>query len=425
MPSNWLHPRVIVVAGTGPAGLAAAYAASRYRDTVILLEATNRPGAKLLVSGSGKCNVTNILAGEEFVEKFGRNGRFGLPALNLFPPVTFRNFLQENGTPTEVTDGFHVFPVSRRAADVLQAFQRALNDNGVTLLTGARLSRALIANGGIRGAELIDGRRFHCDALIVATGGKSYPQLGTRGDGYQIAAAAGHTIVEPVPALVGLRVCESWAGECRGVLLEDAGVTFAEKKLRFLKGRGNLVFTHEGMNGPATLPLSGAVARYLLSVPAGVEMKLKFHAGMSMEKYRSDFDNYVQHQGRKGVMSFLKQYLPQVLAEVIAMKSDVDAGTRCARLDAPRRERMLQLLDAVPLTVIGTDSWPKAMVTSGGISLKEVNPFTMESRIVKNLFFAGEVLDLDGPCGGYNIQWAASSGYLAGSSACKKSGKEK
>ena len=408
------EPESDLVVGAGPAGLLAAIAAAELGRRVVLLEQLPRPGVKLLATGGGRCNLTNTLPPDEFPARFGRHGRFILPALDAFGPDALRRFLHSLGVPTAAPDGLHVFPVSDSAADVRRALVRRARELGVRLCLATTADALWIEGDALRGIQTSRGR-VAANAVILATGGKGYPDLGATGSGYALAREAGHSIVEPTPALVSLVTRETWPRELAGLALSPAGVRID------LAGRppacitGDLLFTHTGLSGPAVLDLSGDVA-VLLRDRSEVPLRLDLAPRTTRADWLARFDSWPLSEGRKTIRTLLAAHFPRALADVLCRLAGLDPATRPAQVSRPARRTLAGLLTALPLTVTATEGWDRAMITRGGVALKEVDPQTLRSRLVPGLAFAGEILDLDGPSGGFNLQWAFSSGHLAGSS---------
>jgi len=400
------------VIGSGPAGLMAAIAAATSGNSVIVCEKLPRPGLKLLASGGGKCNLSNVLTPEEFCKNFGRHGRFALPALESFPPEKLRAFLEGHGLKTEITDGFHIFPVSRKASDVLNLLLAECRRLNVEFIYGNEVKGIKIEDAQVSEVELPSGP-LKVDKLIVATGGMGYPELGGGDSGYRLAAEAGHRIEKTFPAMTALTCTDNWVKECPGISFQDASVTMDLPKFRKRPSRGELLFTHNGISGPAVIDFAGDVSE-LLGEPCEIPFKINFFADKSAGDWFARFDSWQKESGKKFVRKLLAQELPAKVAEILCGLAGIGPDTTAAEFNADGRKGLSGLLTGLPLSVNGTESWKKAMVTRGGVSLKDIDPHTLESRIVKGLFFAGEVLDIDGPCGGFNLQWAFSSGFLAG-----------
>ena len=399
-----------MVIGSGPAGLAAALFASMRGKQVILLEQMPVFGAKLLASGGGRCNVSNRLEVPDLAMKFGRQWRFLLPALSGFSGTDLRDFFAKNGVKLVLSDGFHYFPESGRARDILELFQRQLSHFQARMLSGAKVEKLLISDGKICGVE-VNGEKISADAVILCCGGRSYPVLGGTGTGYLLAEQAGHKIVETFPAMGGLHVAEKWVTECAGIALPDCEVYLDLPRERQNRCRGELLFTHNGLSAFAVLDLAGTAAQYLAKMDS-VPLKVNFMPDLSEEELRNCFARWRQENGSRKVLNQLCTLLPRKLAAFLLGDCDVCV----ANWKSGATDELIRKIFSTGVTVTGCDGWDKAMVTRGGVALKEVDPETLQSRKVQGLYFAGELLDVDGPCGGYNITWALASGKLAGES---------
>lgn len=402
----------VIVVGAGPAGLMAALSAASAGRHVGLCEQMPRAGMKLLSTGGGRCNITNTLDRGPFMAAFGRHGRFMEPALSQLTSQDLRDFMAGLGVPTIAPDGFHVYPASESAADVQQALLREATRRGITLMLDTRVETLRTKDHAVRGLET---NRGFIDAprVILACGGRSYPRLGATGSGYALAAQAGHTIVEPLPVLVPLATREEWPGRCAGISLPNVEAWIDLPRVRGTRLSGGLVFTHHGVSGPPILDLSREAVP-LLHKNGHVPIRIALLPGRTHTAWLELFAAWQHDQGRRMVVKLLGELLPARLAETLAAVATVDTSVCAAEFARPARENLAGLLSGCPLTVTSTGDFNDAMVTRGGISLKEVDPHTLQSVIIKGLFFAGEILDLDGPCGGYNLQWAFSSGRLAG-----------
>lgn len=402
----------IIIIGAGPAGLMAAVAAARNGANVTVLELLRAPGRKLLASGGGKCNLTNVLSETQFAEAFGRQGRFILPALKLMNSQKLRNFFRLRGIDTFSEDGFHFFPVSNKASDVLKALTDECEKLNVEIRSGTEVNGLLIENGVLAGVSTKDGV-FKAGRVIIASGGKGYPELGATGIGYKLAEQAGHSIVEPVPGLTGLRTVETWPFSCKGVSFPKVSINISFPKMKNVKSEGELLFTHRGISGPAVIDISGEVS-YLLRSNPEVGLTVNLFPDFTKDKWLSVFAEWQRSEGGKHIRNLLSRYMPHCVSDILCDTAGDIADVNASEFKLVKRERLADLLMVLPLRINGSEGFGKAMVTRGGVALKKVNPDTLESRLVKGLFFAGEVLDLDGPCGGYNLQWAFSSGNLAG-----------
>lgn len=404
----------IIVIGGGPAGLFAAVHAAKNGNRVVLLEYLARLGRKLLASGAGKCNLTNVLDAAAMARRFPpEQRRFVKAALTAFPPERLLNFFRERGLDFKLVDNFYYFPVTERASDVLNILLDALSGAGVRLECAAPVEALEVAEGRIVAVRSGD-RRYPCDAVIAAGGGPGYPPLGGRGSLYQVLQKVGHAVTPPVPALCGLAVPEVAAAGLSGVILPEIELRLDRDNIT----RGTLLFTHDGISGPAVLDLAGRTA-HRMAASGPLTLTLSLQPGMTPERWETFWSEARQSHGIRQVKTVLSNLLPRAAAEHLIGLSDL-GNTVVSRLDAPRRRRLIELLTAWPLVVTRTDSWDKAMAASGGIARDEVEAATLRSRLYANLFFAGEFLDVDGPCGGYNLQWAFSSGCVAGTGVAQQ-----
>jgi predicted Rossmann fold flavoprotein len=337
-----------------------------------------------------------------------------LPALEAFGSKELREMLAGLGVATTCPDGLAVYPASQRAGDVLNALVRHCHKLGVELRTGVRAARLRMADGFVEGVQTDDGTFIPASAVILACGGRGYPSLGGSPDGCELARQAGHEIITPTPALVSLDTVETWGRSCAGLAVSGT-VVCIDLPRRRRSETGDIIFTHRGLSGPAVLDLSGDVAE-LLGRNQTVPLSIQWQGGVEAGDWRQRLDSAQRTSGRKLVSNVLGQWLPRRLAEALCAQAGC-GQTKAAELPSGLRDTLTAMLGAARMTVNGTGGFERAMVTRGGVSLKGVNPRTMASRRISGLFLAGELLDLDGPCGGFNLQWAFSSGHLAGLSA--------
>jgi len=426
----------IVVVGAGPAGLFAAIAAAQAGAQVVVVEQLDKPGVKLLATGGGRCNVTNLREAGEFMARLGRQGRFLQDALAAMDSRGVVTLLAELDVPT-CTDGPRVYPTSHSAQTVQQALVRRAQELGVhvclqTVVTDVAPPGASPSEGAPPSFMVSlsrDGRveSTRARAVIVATGGRSYAKLGGTGGGYELARRLGHTVTPLTPALVGLVTREDWVRTLAGVSL-SARVNVMAKGAARVGVRGDVLFTHHGLSGPTVLDISGDVAERLAErkeVPLALDVtpvpgEPPSSPAANHAFWMREFSRWQSSDGTKAVTTVLAHHLPARLTSVLCEQAGVDGRTVCAHLPGDARRRLASTLSALPLTTVATDGWEKAMVTRGGVSLKQINPCTLGSRLVAGLYFAGEVLDLDGPSGGFNLQIAFSTGHLAGLSAATR-----
>lgn len=382
-----------------------------------MIDRLRAPARKLLATGGGRCNLTHATDAAGISAAFGCHARFLAPALYDFPPEAIRAFFRGLGVETLVEPDGCVFPVSQKASDVAQALERAARANGAEIRCGVRATRLLIEHGEpgttprVTGVETAQGP-LHADRVILAAGGQSYPDLGSDGSGFALAKAAGLEVTPPVPALAGLFTREAWPAALAGILVEKGGLRLDVKggSKRFLAGP--LLFTHKGLSGPPALDLSGDVAARLSAAPA-VPLRLTFDASRSSEAWLALFDDWRSRHGGRALHNLLSGELPRALAATLC---DLAGATDTAAARA-KRSVLTALAEAcanLPLHATGTEDWNRAMVTRGGVALRELDPATLACRRLRGLACAGEVVDVDGRCGGYNLTWAFASGRLAG-----------
>lgn len=411
----------VLVIGAGAAGLIAATRAALRGRRTLLLEKNARPGVKILMSGGTRCNLTNARPARGIVAAFGARGRFLGPGLAAFGPEAVIRFFHDAGCPTKIEDDVvpgKVFPVSDRATDVLAALLRRFEASGATLRTGAPATGLAPRGGGGFAVETPCGA-IEADAVVVTTGGASYPRSGTTGDAYGWARRLGHTIVEPLPALVPIVVAKAWTAALRGVTVPRARLRAAVAGRSVAERGGPLLFTHFGLSGPAALDLSSPLVRAMHEAGAhAAELEIDFLPDFAPGAVEARLRAAAAEAGGRLVKHALAPPLPERLAEALVVDAAlVPAGRRLAALAREERRRIERTVRALPLRATGDRGFGAAEVTSGGIALDEIDPRTLASRKVPGLYFAGEVLDLDGPIGGFNFQAAWSTGWLAGEAA--------
>jgi predicted Rossmann fold flavoprotein len=407
----------VAVVGGGPAGLMAAIAAGRRGRRVTVFERLADPGRKLLASGGGRCNLTTATPPETWPAAFGRRGRFIAPALAVLGPEAIRAFFLREAVSTVVqADDACVFPRSQRAADVLAALLRAAEQAGARLVCGGRVERLTQAPGGRITGVIAAGRPTRAHAVVLAAGGCAYPALGSDGSGLALAREAGLTVVGPVPALVPLVTAETWPHALSGIVLERARIRLAGKGEDKAGRVGPLLFTHRGISGPPVLNLSGEVSARLGRGAPGVALRVAAHADRDAADWMRRFEEWGVRLGRRACHNVLSGEMPRALAEALCAQSGL-TDVPLAQAGRQRLEALAACCGGAALTVTATEGWNRAMVMRGGVALDDLDPRTLACRRVPGLFCAGELVDLDGPCGGYNLTWAFASGWLAGASA--------
>lgn len=406
-------PRVVVI-GAGPAGLMAAGEAAGAGAQVTILEAGDRPGRKLLLTGKGRCNLSNTLPLEEFLEGFGPGGAFLRNGCHRFFSGQLREFLATLGVETAVERGGRIYPAHGGAAAVLEALLAWARDRGVLLLPQRRVTRVTRdpAGGFVLAAAAVAEK---ADRVVLAVGGASYPQTGSRGDGYRIAAALGHTIVTPRPALVPVVCRERFFRRLAGLRLRNVRLVARPAGGPAIETFGEVHATPFGISGPAVFPVSSRIGALAATAPLTLLINLK--PGLDATKLEARLERELAAAAPRDIAGVLATLLPRQLIPVFLEVAGLDAALPGRQVGRTARARILGLLQAFPCTAVGTLPIAQGMATAGGVDLREVHPVRMESRLVPGLFFAGEVLDLDGDTGGYNLQAAFTTGHLAGKAA--------
>ena len=400
----------LLIVGAGPAGLMAALSAARaHPGPVAVFDQMPKAGAKLAAAGGGRGNLSHAASEDDFAAAFGRHGRFAIPAFRSLPPDLLRDELARVGVPTVVDTDGRIYPRNQNAGSVRDALFLACQRAGVRFLFNRR-ALSIRSPASPDGPWLVDDLSARC--VVLAAGGQSAPRFGSDGSGFALASALGYSIVSPVPALVSLRSEESWPASLSGVSLPAATLSLKSPKRPPAVAGGGLLFTHRGISGPAVLNLSGAVARRLRD-SSPVVVHLSFVPDVPR------FDQLRRAQGARSVLGWLAERLPRSLAAALLDLASIPASTPFAVLSSAQERSLSRLLSACPLSVRSTGGFDESMATSGGVSLKQVDPLTLQGKLSPRLFFAGEILDIDGPTGGWNLHWAFASGRLAGLSAAR------
>ncbi|HEX5622882.1 MAG TPA: NAD(P)/FAD-dependent oxidoreductase [Sulfuricurvum sp.] len=402
----------LIVVGAGAAGMMAAITAARRGNNVLLLEKLSKIASKLKATGGGRCNLTNTLSNEDFMVRFGRDGRFMTPALNALDHKALIAFFSQIGVESHAPDGYRVFPVSHSSVSIISALEEEMARLGVTLLTHARVESLEHDGSRVTGVKTAD-HTYWAPHVIIATGGLGYPQLGAEGDGFTIAANVGHTITDLYPAMMPLRTRETWVANCRADTIAKAQLRVNLPKAKNLRATGDLIFTANGIRGPVVLDFAREV-NPLLEKYGEVPLLINLTKGLNEEQLLTHIKDAIYKNPEQSILTHMMTLLPESLCRELCVLADADPDTGFNKLTGLQRDTLIKLLAWTPLTVIGHDGFKMAMITRGGVSLKEVRPETMESKVLNGLFFCGEVMNLDGPCGGYNLQWSFASGYLAG-----------
>lgn len=415
----------VIVIGGGAAGMMAAVAAAEEGAKVSLLEQNEKTGKKIFITGKGRCNLTNACKQENFFENVVSNGKFLYSAFYKMDNYAVMKFFEEAGCPLKKERGERVFPVSDHSSDVILALNRKMEEKGVKVHLHARVKEILMDQDGetsslkyITGVKLSTGKIISADAVVIATGGRAYEATGSAGDGYQFAEAAGHAVKELKPALVPFTIKEDWCMKLQGLSLKNVAVTLRNEKKIIYESFGEMLFTHFGVSGPVILSASSYYGKKYYGMPAILSIDLK--PALSKEQLDKrilrDFDENKNRQFKNA----LDGLFPSKLIPVMIKLSGILPEKRVNEITKEERAGLIECIKNLTLTVTGTRDFHEAIITQGGVHVKEINPSTMESKLVKGLFFAGEVLDVDALTGGFNLQAAWSTGYLAGNSAAKE-----
>lgn len=401
----------VIVVGGGAAGMMACHAASLCGHQVTLLEKNEKLGKKIYITGKGRCNLTNASDMEVIFANVMSNKKFLYSAFYTFDNNQVIDLFETNGMATKTERGNRVFPVSDHSSDVIATMARILKNDGVDVKLNTTVDRLIINDNKACGV-VVNKKEIYADNVIVCTGGLSYPSTGSTGDGYRFAETAGHTVVECTPALVPFNIMEEWVKALQGLSLKNTAITIYDKDKKLYSDFGEMLFTHFGVSGPMILSASGNIKADKFKNPLKLIIDLK--PAMSEEQLDKrilrDFDENKNKQFRNSI----NKLLPSKLVPIIIELSGIDPDKKVNEISKEERLGFVHLLKNLTMTINGLRGWNEAIITKGGICVKNINPSTMESKLVSNLFFAGEVLDLDAMTGGYNLQIAWSTGYLAG-----------
>lgn len=403
----------ILVAGGGAAGMMAALFAARAGASVTLLERNEKLGKKIYITGKGRCNLTNDCSLEEFLRQVPRNPRFLYGALNRFGPQDVMALMEEAGCPVEVQRGQRVFPRSEKASDVIRALARLMEQAGVRVRLHSRIQSLIVQEGRAAGVVLENGEGLEADAVILALGGQSYPMTGSTGDGYALAREAGHHVLPPEAVLSALETVENWPRALQGLALKNVRLTLRSGRKTLYTELGEMLFTHFGISGPLVLEMSCHLPAELAQAQVTLDLK----PGLTPEQLDLRLQRDFAAQPRKQLQNVLPGLLPLRLSALFPDLAGVSGERICGQITRGEREQLGAALKALPITLRARRPLAEAIVTRGGVDVKEIQPATMESKLLPGLYFAGEMIDVDAHTGGFNLQIAFSTGALAGSSA--------
>lgn len=408
----------VIVIGAGAAGMMAAYSAALNNKSVLLVEKNEKAGKKIFITGKGRCNVTNACDAQDLFANVISNPKFLYSAFYGFDNHAVMDFFEKAGCRLKIERGGRVFPVSDHSSDVIAALLREIKKLNVEIRYHSEVKELLISRKEdksiIEGVQLTNGEKVYAPKVIVATGGVSYELTGSTGDGLKFAKEAGHSLTKTIPSLVPFNTEEKWCGSVMGLALKNVGLRLYDEKREYYSGFGEMLFTHFGVSGPLVLTASCYYAKYLCGRLANLSVDLK--PALTKEQLDKRLLRDFDENKNKQFCNALGGLFPAKLIPVMVRLSGIDAQKRVNEITKQERIQFVDLIKNLPLTVSGTRGFNEAIITQGGVSVKEINPSTMESKKVTGLYFAGEVLDLDAVTGGFNLQIAWSTGYLAGAS---------
>lgn len=404
----------VIVVGGGAAGMMAAIAAAEHGHDVIILEQNEKLGRKIYITGKGRCNVTNACEMDKLFENMVSNPKFLYSAFYDYTNIQVMELLKEAGCPLKTERGERVFPVSDHASDIIAALERTLKKKGVKIQLGTAVKEILAQDDHVSGVKLKSGQKMAADAVVVATGGLSYPATGSTGDGYRMAEALGHTVKECTPALVPMETAEAWCKALQGLSLKNVTLTMRCGNKRMYQGFGEMLFTHFGISGPLVLSASSYYGKCKDKSQVSVSIDLK--PALSKEQLDKRILRDFEQNPNKQFKNVVGSLYPAKLVPVMIELSGIDEDKKIHEITKEERNNLLTVTKNLTMKVNRLRDFSEAIITQGGIYVKEINPSTMESKLVSGLYFAGEILDLDALTGGFNLQIAWSTGHLAGSS---------
>lgn len=402
----------VIVIGGGPAGMFAAYFAAKNGHKVILLEQNEKLGKKLYITGKGRCNITNASDMEVLFQNVCSNRKFLYSAFYSYTNEQVIDFFESHGLATKVERGNRVFPVSDHSNDVIQTLVKALKEVGVEVLLRTKVKEILVEDQKIKSVVLFDQSCIQTDSVIIATGGISYPSTGATGDGYRFAKITNHRMIEPSPALVPFNMKENWVKELQGLSLKNVSLRILSHEKKIYEDFGEMLFTHFGVSGPMILSASSLLKPEYFKQE--LQMYIDLKPALDYEQLDRRILREFEEAKNKQFKNILQKLLPSKMIEVMISLSQIDPEKKINEISKEERKQLVYLFKNLPLTITGLRDWNEAIITKGGVCVKDINPSTMESKLVKNMFFCGEVLDLDALTGGYNLQIAWSTAYLAG-----------
>ncbi len=407
----------VIIIGAGAAGMMAAVAAVRNENDVIIYDGNEKVGKKMYITGKGRCNLTNACDISDYFDNIVSNDKFLYSALYGYTNDDVISFFEENGCPIKVERGNRAFPRSDKSSDVIKTLEKYLRSHGVKIVLNTKVDKILVDNGKVSFVKLFDGRKDKADKVILATGGLSYKTTGSTGDGLRIAKELGHTITSCRPALVPLNVKEDYVKAMQGLSLKNVNLSFFNGKKRLFDDFGEMLFTHFGVSGPLVLSASSVIGRHITDAPKGVsDIKgvIDLKPALTDKQLDDRILRDIEANKNKEIKYLISGLVPNKMVDVILNLLNVNQHLKLNELTKELRGKLVQLLKEFTFTITGLRDYNEAIITQGGVSVDEINPSTMESLLVKGLYFAGEVIDIDALTGGFNMQLAFSTGHLAG-----------
>jgi len=407
----------VIIIGAGPAGLLAAGRAAELGAKVLILEKMRQEGRKLMITGKGRCNITNSAEIGEFITHVFPKGKFLRNAFSQYFSADIIELLERYGLDVTLERGGRYFPTNNKAPDVLKAILKWVNELGVEIITEQKVEKLLVEDGEIKGVQA-NAKAYEAQKVIIATGGKSYPATGSTGDGYELARRVGHKINKPIPALVPVETKGQIAKKLQGLNLKNVRATVWVNDKKYGEAFGEMIFTHFGLSGPIILTLSRIMVTELQNGNK-VKVSIDLKPALDEQKLDNRLIRDLNEHGKKRLANIFRLWLPSSMVPVFIEELGLDANKECHQVSAKERKQIRYMMKNLTLEVSHHRSFKEAIITAGGIPTDEIRPKTMESKIVKGLYFAGEVIDLDAETGGYNLQIAYSTGWLAGNAAMK------
>ena len=406
-----MSERKVIIIGAGAAGLIAAAESARLGNQVLVIEKMQRPARKVMITGKGRCNITNACFDlEELISNVPTNPRFLYSAFSAFMPYDTIALIEELGVPTKIERGNRVFPVSDRAVDVVDALVKNAKQAGAKIIQGT-VTGFNVENNKIASVVLADGSTYECDSVAVCTGGKSYPATGSTGDGYLLAESVGHTVTPLKPSLISLVCRNNFIPQLQGLSLRNVAIKVTDGEKNIYSDFGEMLFTHYGVSGPVILSASAHLSEPKKhSYKISIDLKPALDDKTLDKRIQRDF----AENNNKDFINSLFALLPNKLIPVIVKLSGIEPSTKCNQISREQRLNLVRLIKDFCVDITDFRPIEEAIITSGGVSVKEINPKTMKSKIIDNLYFAGEVIDVDAYTGGFNLQIAFSTGYLCG-----------